>query len=358
MPAPGRGSVVRALIAALLVLLVGCTGEPAPTPTPTPTADETADPAPSGVQVAVIVPAASDPAAASFLDAERQLARLEADRVGDVASVRVIVPDDPDFVPDLAALVADGGADLVCVLGSSGRRTVTALAERFPATRFCALAAPRENLPDNVDLFDVAYEELGHVLGVAADAAGAGGSVGVVLGDDDDPRARRRAGLRAALAGGEVSVDTIVRDPSEATELARTTDEEPLATVVVDVADAGLATVVAASASSWIGPRGVTVDASAGSAVVRWWLRADVIVGAAVDRLVQTDRPDELSRLGFEQEVFALTFGEGTNDAVRAVTDVAADEFARGVRDPLEPRAAEPADEDDEDAATGPGTTD
>lgn len=353
-----RGPLVRTVISALLVLLVGCTGEPTPTPTPTPTADETDDPAPSGVQVAVIVPAASDPAAASYLDAERELARLEADRVGDVAGIRVIVPDDPDFVPDLAALVADGGADLVCVLGGSGRRTVAALADRFPATRFCAIAAPRENLPDNVDLFDVAYEELGHVLGVAADADAAGGPVGIVRGDDEDPRVRRRAGVRAALAGAEVTVDTIVRDASEATELAATTDEEPLATVVVDVADAGLATVVAASASAWIGPRGVTVDASAGPAVVRWSLRADVIVGAALDRLVQTDLPDEVDPLGFAQEVFTLTFGEETTDAVRAATDVAADEFARGVRDPLEARATEPAEEDDEDAATGPGTTD
>lgn len=340
--------VLVLVLGPLAVLLSACTGEPDPTPSPTPTAEETTEPAPSGVEVAVVLPPASDPASASFLEVERQLAELEADRVGEVASVRSVLPDDRTFVADIAALLADEGVDLVCILGSDGPQAVAALADRFPATRFCALAPPREAAPANVDLLDVAHEEIGHALGVAVGRAAADDPVGLVLGDDGEERARRRAGARAALAESDVTLDGIVRDASEAADLAEAADEAEVAALLVDVADAGAATVVAAAAPAWVGPRGVPVDSSAGEALVRWALRADVIVGAAIDRLVAGDEADDgASRLGFADDVFLLTYSGQVPDAVRAATETAATELARGIRDPLGVPGADAPDEPD-----------
>jgi hypothetical protein len=92
--------------------------------------------------VAVVLPAEGTARAAAFLAAADELAQLAEDRGGDVADVRSVVPDDPEFVPDVAALLADQGTDLVCVLGEDGVPVVLQLADRFPATRFCAIGEP------------------------------------------------------------------------------------------------------------------------------------------------------------------------------------------------------------------------
>jgi hypothetical protein len=89
--------------------------------------------------VAVVLPSPDDPRAVAFLDPAGELDALVEGRVGDVAAARTVVPDDADFVVDVAALLADGGTDLVCVLGGDGVRAALSLADRFPATRFCAL---------------------------------------------------------------------------------------------------------------------------------------------------------------------------------------------------------------------------
>jgi hypothetical protein len=333
--ARSAGGTVRLVTAVVAVVLVACTGSSTPAPSPTPTPDETTEPAPSGVQVAVVMPPPEDPASGAFLDADAELAELEGERVGDVASVRAVVPDAGAFVADLAALLADQGADLVCVLGADGPRTVLDLADRFPATRFCATAAPRDGQPRNVDLFDVDHEALGHVLGASAAAAVGDGAVGLVRGDDSDDAARRREGARAALVDTAVVVDAIVRDEAETAALVDAIDDADLDLVVVDAADAAVATALAATAPRWAGPRGVAIDASAGAALVRWSLRIDVIVGLAIDRLVGNAETGLPPPLGFAEEAFTITFADDVPEEVRAATDAVADELARGVRDPL-----------------------
>lgn len=331
-----------------------CTGDPVPEPAPTPTADETAEPAPTGVRVGVVLPAPTDPVAVAFHGAADELDALAEEWKGDVASVRAVTPDDRQFEPDVAALLAEEGADLVCVLGADGPRTARRLAERFPATRFCALGAPRDVGPPNVDLFEVAHEELGHVLGVAVDTASPDAAVAVVLEDESDPRTRRRAGARAALTGADPLVLLVVGDAAAAAEL---TDEDApaLATAIVDVSDPGVAAVVAASARSWIGPRALVVDASEERSLARWSLRADVIVGTAVRRLVDPSARVQ-PPLGFAEEVFSLTFADDAPEAVPAASMAAAEEIAQGSRDPLAPRTAPPAADGEADDEAGSDT--
>lgn len=341
----------------LVAGLAACTGEPVPEPAPTPTAAETSEPAPTGVRVGVVLPAPTDPAAAAFHDVEDQLDVLAEERKGDIVSVRSVVPDDQGFEPDIAALLAEQGVDLICILGTDGPRTARRLADRFPATQFCALGPPRDVGPENLDLFEIAHEELGHVLGAVVDVAAAGAPVAVVLGDESEPRTRRRAGARAALAGADPLVDVVTAD---AVAAARLTEEDapPLATVLVDVSDTGVAAVVAASARSWVGPEALATDANT-DALLRWSLRADVVVGTAVQRLVAPSARVQ-PPLGLAEDVFSLTFAGDAPDAVRSAGAVAAEEIASGVRDPLAPRTAAPpsdseADDPEDDPADGDG---
>jgi hypothetical protein len=333
-----RRRLALPLVTAVL-LVVGCTSSPEPAPPPSPEPDEAAEPTPSGIRVAVVLPPAGDPMAAAFLDVPGELATMSEGRVGDVAAVRSVQPDGAGFVQDVAALLADQGEDLVCVLGDDGVRTVLTLADRFPATRFCAIAPPRDGQPDNVELFDVAHEEVGHVLGAALAATVGTGEAGIVLGDDGGNVARRRAGARAALAGTDVLVDTVVTDASEVTALVGVLEDAELDAVLVDLADPVLATAVAGAAPGWIGPRGVPIDASAGAAVVRWSLRADVIVGEAVDRLIGNADDDQATTLGVGDDVLTLTFADDVAEAVRTAAEVAIAELAAGVRDPVGPSA-------------------
>jgi hypothetical protein len=335
--------------------LTACTNELVPEPTPTPTPAETSEPAPSGVRVGVVLPAPTDPVAVAFHDVEDDLDALAAERKGDIASVRAVVPDERQFEPDLAALLAEEGADLVCILGTDGPRTARQLADRFPATRFCALGVPREVGPDNLDLFEVAYEELGHVLGVVVDSASPAAPVAIVLGDESEPRTRRRAGARAALTGADPLVDVVIGDATAAAEL--TGDDAPrLATAIVDVSDPGVAAVVAAAARSWIGPRALPIDTSETDPLLRWSVRADVVVDTAVQRLISPSAPVQ-PPLGFAEEVFSLSFASDAPEAVRSASLAAADEIVAGTREPLAPQPPRPtSDGGSEEEADGPAT--
>jgi hypothetical protein len=133
------------------------------------------------------------------------------------------------------------------------------------------------------------------VLGMALREVVTTGQAGLVLGDDGDDAVRRRAGCSCRPR----------RDPGrgrrggprrvEVTELIDALEDVDLAALLVDHADPVLATALAATAPLWVGPRGVPIDSSAGSPVVRWSLRADIVVGASVDRLVGAEE-DEASR--------------------------------------------------------------
>jgi hypothetical protein len=325
---------------AAVVALAGCTdGGPEPAPTPTPA--DTSEPAPSGVQVAVVLPPPGERAELPLVDVEQRLEQFAEDRVGDVAGVRVVRTDDPSFVSDTAAYLADGGTDLVCVLGTDGARTVIALADRFPATRFCALGTPGDDLPDTVDLFDVADEQIGHLLGVATAELTGEDPAAIALGGDDEGREQRRAGARAALAGSTLAVDAEVADADEAVEVlgqVRGSGDAPPAAVLVDTASASLAELLADLAPVVVAPADPALDRVV---AVTWGVRIEVIVGAAVDRLVAPDDADPVSELGFAQQVFSVSFGEEVPVEVRDRLEVVADELGRGTRDPL--RALSPA---------------
>lgn len=342
-----RVASVGSLIA---VIAAACTDQPEPAPPATPPAEEAVDPAPTGVQVGVVMPARTDPASAEFHDADAQLADLAEERAGDVAGIRAVVPDEAGFEVDIAALMVEEGADLVCVLGSDGVRTARALSSRFPAARFCALGDPLAEGPDNVELFAVAHEELGHVIGIALAASARGGPVGLVLDGDRDAQMRRRAGARAALSGADVAIDAIVGDAAAAASLVEDVPELALEILALDVTDPGPAAILAASAPTWVGPRAIAVDAPDSAALARWSLRADVVVAAAVDALVDGREPDA-PPLGFTQGLFRVTFAEDIPDAVRGAIDAAADELGRGTRDPLAPPSTSPFDADPDPAA-------
>lgn len=329
---PGAGRRVVAGLLAAAALTAACTDtDPAPVPTPSP--EESSEPAPSGVRVAVVLAAGAGNTLPT-VDVEEQLDELAVERIGEIAGIRPVTVDEADFVPDTAALLADGGADLVCVIGGPAVRTVLDLADRFPASRFCAIGGPRDELPANVDLLELDHESLGHVLGVAATELSGDDPVGLVLGGDSEDRTRRRAGARAALAASAVVVDASVDDVDDATDLVAGLDEEvDPAVVVIDTASTSVAEVVATIADVWLGPADLDTDVPA---AIAWSVQVDAIVGLAVDRLVTPDDPDLPDRLGFGEGVFSLAFAEGVPDAVRDATRVAADEFARGARDPLQ----------------------
>jgi hypothetical protein len=342
----------RAVPLLLLVLAAACTGsEPPPSPEPDPTPAE--EPAPSGVDVAVVLPPEGDPTSLALVDAEARLDDLAEDRVGDVARIRTVRVDDADFVPDTAALLADGGSDLVCVLGNGGQQVVADLASRFPATRFCAVGGPDPDGPRNVDAFEVAHEELGHVLGTAAALLAAERPVGIVLGDETDERARRRAGAVAALDGAELAVDTAVAGPDEAADLvAALSDAPPLGVVLLDTTSAALTEALQEAAPLRVAPAGTAAEPPA---TVRWSIRIDTIVGAAVDRVVVPDEPEPLLRLGFAQQLFSLSFEAAVPEEVADAVEVVADELARGVRDPLTPVAGDLEDLGGTSVPTVPG---
>lgn len=343
---PRRG-ITAALAGSLAAgaVLTACT-EQVPEPAPSPSPEESSEPAPSGVSVAVVlVPPGGGPSLPAD-DVEGRLATLAAERVGDVASIRPVTVDDVDFVPDTAALLADGGTDVVCVLGGSGPRTVLDLADRFPATRFCAAGEPRDDLPANVDLFGIDHEALGHVLGVVAASLAGDRPLGVVTDDDGDERARRRTGLRAALASSALVLDAAIADVDAAAELADAVaqGDEPLAALVIDTSSTAVAELLAPAATSWIGPSDLTPDTAA---AVQWSIQVDAIISAAVDRVVSPDEVDGPRVLGFAEEVFALRYEEGVPEAVRDAATVAADEIARGTRDARQSvRGPDPPDDE------------
>lgn len=328
----GRGA---GALAAVVLLLAACT-EPPPTAGPTPPPEETPDSAPAGVDVAVVLPSSDDEAALPMLEVEEQLAELADEQVGDVAAIRPVTVDDAEFVPDTAAFLADDGADLICVFGSSGVRTVLALADRFPATRFCALGQTRDGLPANVDVFEIDHEQLGHLLGVGVGELAGDRPTGIVLDDDDEEPSSRRAGARAALVAASVAVDTTVEGAAaavDAVEAAAAVDEE-LAVVLVDSPIPGVVDALAGVVDVWVGRAGL---ATATPPAVGWSIRADVVVADALDRLITGEEPDAAEGAGSAVGAFDFTYADAVPERVREAIEAASREFARGTRDPLSP---------------------
>lgn len=279
---------------------------------------------------------------------------MAADRLGEITELRALAPDAPVFAGDLAAKLADDGYDLVCVLGDAGTRTVLDLAARFPATRFCATGASRDDQPENVDVFDLAHEELGYVLGAAASGLADGGAVGLVRTDDRRDRLRRRDGALAALAANDVVIDGSARDLSEPDELVDAVADAELAVLLVDAAGTFGEAAAAAGPAAVLMPSVLTEREDVAPSAVAWTVRADVVIDAAVRRWLSGDE-DVPGLLGFEDEVFVVELDEALPAEVVATVEQLIDDFVRGVRDPLEPVPFDGPDEDgpdeDEDGA-------
>lgn len=202
------GRAAGALLA-LLVLLPACLrSAPAPDPSPGPTAPTTAAPSPvSGLRIAVVLPPATLATTASIAATRADLDALRQRFGSDIASLRVVQPDTPAFVADVTDVVAEGGADLVCVVGPGAGAVVLEAAPRFPTTEFCATpatAAPEE-LPPNVLLVDVRVEELAFLAGAAARLADPPRAAGFVAGEAEYAVDRQRTAYTVGMnaVGGE-----------------------------------------------------------------------------------------------------------------------------------------------------------
>ncbi|MBW3621041.1 MAG: BMP family ABC transporter substrate-binding protein [Actinobacteria bacterium] len=187
---------------AVVVLLAACrSGAPTPAPSPSPTVP-TASPAPvSGLAVAVVLPPASTGVPAEAVAMRAELEQLRRRHGDDVGSLRVVQPDTPAFVEDVTELLADRGADLVCVLGPASGAAVRAVAPRFPETEFCATPALSEpgDLPPNVLQIDVRVEEVAYLAGVAAYVADPARPAGFIAGESEYGTDRQRAAFVAGI---------------------------------------------------------------------------------------------------------------------------------------------------------------
>lgn len=215
------------LVLAVAVVAGGCTGptpDTGPTDGPSPSASPTATAEDDlAGQVAVVVhPQPSAWATA----AEQGLEELSADAL-DGRAVRVVVADDPAFLPDITGHLAASGVDLVCVLGAGAAEAVREVAERTQGTRFCvAPVGDDAELPDNVLPVDLRFEELGVVAGIALGADLDQGPVALLTNEGGAPAQRLRAGLRrgldrAGLAGVDIRVPGALVDTESAEERAR-----------------------------------------------------------------------------------------------------------------------------------------
>lgn len=226
------GVVAQAAVA--LLLLGACdTAPPRPTPSPTPAPGSPATTAatPATMTVGVVLPPPSGISQRAVERLRVALTGLEQSSGQQVGRVRAVRPDGEPFREDLAALLAEGGVDLVCVLGGGSGEVVAAVAPAFPSTRFCAAPAIfPDGPPADVVAVDVRAEEIGFLAGVAARAAAGELPVGL-LGVQGDPALQRllrgfAAGTRHAVADvPEPSVALLDAGRSRAPAAADVQDE-------------------------------------------------------------------------------------------------------------------------------------
>jgi basic membrane lipoprotein Med (substrate-binding protein (PBP1-ABC) superfamily) len=353
-----------------LALAVACTpdGEPVQPPLPTPEPPAATSPA-AGIRVGFVLP----PAASDEDDQRSQLAGdlrlVGALRDEGISELRTLEADGPEFVGDLATLLAERRTDLICVLGPDAQRVAGPLAVRHPQLRFCAVPAGASEPPANLAAVEVRFEELGHLVGIAAatvagaaagdegeDGGGDGdGPIASVLGSDRAGVTRMRDGIRAGVAGRQL----LESAPSDEAEVEQAVDAAIEAGATVLILDLGLGAVdaierAAAAGLAVIAPAAV-VDQVEGDVPVllTWRLRWDVALRPVVASMLDPDVEVPTS-VGLSENVFVLTLGDALQGAARALVEDAAAELRRGVRDAQE---APPADGPVTGADGGPGGT-
>ncbi|MFO7960545.1 MAG: hypothetical protein R6U94_06335 [Nitriliruptoraceae bacterium] len=331
--------------------------------------------APAGRVVEIVLPARSRLAPPVAEGLEVRLGALAAGLPGDIDSLAVRAPDDEAFVPDLLELAAAEGAGLVCALGPQVADDADRTAVRHGATRVCAMPVALPVLDDERTIeptpavrVDVPVEELGFLVGVAAQTAARGAvadaiadaedarpegpvrgpvtaspRVALLLGGDELPSARFRAGLLEGLGPVEV-IEPATSDtpPDEALE------EVLVAGAQVVVVDGGpeAAQIVAAldGQAEVVGPIDLWDDDLPPEVALAYRLRWEVVVSVVLDSFAG---PGELGGpvlLGAQDGVLELSAGPG-QAAILAAVEAARAELA--VDD--DPRAPLP-DEDPRDA--------
>ena len=348
-----RVAALLAAPAALVAVLVltGCTEEPPPLP-PDATPDEQPAPAPpSGLKVGVVLPPGDPELDRQLQDLRTEVAGLGSTLPEGFSQLRTVLADGRAFVPDVAALLVRQETDLVCVLGPDGRRTVVELAKLYPERRFCAAPGHAEDPPEGVVLVDVRFEELGHVVGVAAAAVAGDGDVGAVVGTDRTGRSAFLAGLEAAV--GERRLRSHEAASAEEAEVAvRTLLEDDVAVVVIDVGSGGVELLaLAAEQALVLAPRPLLVDSDAvAAAVLSWRVRWSSLLRLVLVSVVEGDTEPPTS-LGLADDAMQVTLGQAATIGVGSAVDRAVEELRQGTRDPLVPLHTEDEeDEEDEDA--------
>jgi hypothetical protein len=358
------GLASRLLVFAAAVLALGsCTSggaDDAPLTADAPPIEEPIT-APAGRAVELVLPARATLAPTVAEDLEVRLSALAAALPEGVDSLHVRSPDDAAFVPDLLELAAARGAGLVCAIGPEVAGDADRTAERHGATTVCATpvtppVADEEGViePTPAVRVDVPVEELGFLVGTAAqtaaraavlDAAAAAGDqgggpeesdavdpppppprVGLLLGGDELPSSRFRAGLLRGLGQTEV-----IEAATSAVPGVEALEEVLAAGAQVVVVDGGPGAeeIVAAldGRAEVVGPIDLWGDDLPAGVALAYRLRWETVVAEVLQRFAG---PDELLGpvvLRDEDGVLELVAGPG-NAATLAAVDVARAELA------------------------------
>jgi hypothetical protein len=289
---------------------------------------------------------------------EARLSSLVAALPDGVDSLQVRSPADAAFVPDLLELAAARGAGLVCAIGPEVTKDADRTAERHGATTVCATpvapaVADEEGTiePTPAVRVDVPVEELGFLVGIAAqaavraavlDAAAAadqGGGpeapdpadpppprVGLLLGGDDLPSGRFRAGLLRGL--GQIQVIEAATSAGPALQALEEVLSAGAQVVVVD-GGPGAEEIVAAldGRAEVVGPIDLWGDDLPAEVALAYRLRWETVVAEVLERFAG---PEDLSGpvlLGDEDGVLELVAGPG-RAAILAAVDAARAELA------------------------------
>lgn len=307
------------MASALLLTGVGCTPDESPEPEQEGAAPEASeDPAPTGLRVGVVAPPSNETDPTVLEELEEGLDELTGASDGEVTRLRLVEAEDEVFVEDVAALLADDGADLVCVLGRQAATTATALADRFPATRFCAAPAALPEPPGNVDGTLLATDQLGAAVAAAVVAlTDDDARVGVVVRSTErgDPE-RFVTGLRDGLAGLDASLHLVVDEESARDTAGELLDDE-VDVLVVDL-PGGLAATLVDEVGDEV-PVVASAAAAAGlgedRALLTFRPRWSRVVAVAVERALDAETPVPAA-LGFGVEAFGFETADRLDDAV------------------------------------------
>jgi basic membrane lipoprotein Med (substrate-binding protein (PBP1-ABC) superfamily) len=303
-----------------------------------------------GLRVGFVLPPAASDEDEQRLQLAGSVQLVESLREEGISEIRALPADGPEFVADLAALLADRRTDLICVLGTDAQRMLTRLATRHPQLRFCAVPAGSAEPPANLIAVEVRFEELGHVVGLAAASAAGEGPIASIIGADRIGVGGLRAGIRAG-AGDLAVLESTPSDEEGVREAVDAAIEAGATVMVLEVGvGAGLAVERAAAAGMEIvAPAAVLARADVGgSPLLSWRMRWDVPLRPVVASLLDPDA--EVTRsVGLAENVFVVSLGGGLQGAAREAVEEAVMDLRRGVRDPLETALLPAAPEDGQD---------